>query len=254
MKWIGICLVLSLAVGLLAACAPASSTGDVENPATTEEPGAAPTPRQGVVAVPSETPAENQPAEAAPVQQGAYSEEAASLVKQAQDDLAQRLGVPLDQIAVVSVSEVVWPDGSLGCPQPGLVYTQATMPGYQIILSTAALQYDYHADMRRAFLCESRTPFSKADKGNLAPEVKLVNMAIDDLAGRLGIDRSLIIPQPLVPTKWPDSSLGCPEAGQDYTPGEKTGYEITLKVNSQAGVEQVYTYHSDLERVVFCER
>src|SRR3990170_1712012 len=127
MKWIGIFLLLSLAAGLLSACAPALQSNETENPAVTQESGAAPTPRQGVVAFPSETPVEA-PAEApaeAPVQPGDYGEVAAPLVKQAQEDLAQRLGAPIDQISVVSVSEVVWPDGSLGCPQPGQAYTQA---------------------------------------------------------------------------------------------------------------------------------
>jgi hypothetical protein len=204
------------------------------------------------VAVPSQTPAESQLAETAPVQPGAYGEAAEALVKMAQDDLAQRLGAPLDQISVVSVSEVVWPDGSLGCPQPGQVYTQATMPGYQIVLSYQGQEYVYHTDMNRAFLCENIAASAQNRKSNIAPELKLVNMAVDDLAQRLGIDKSLIIPQPLVATQWPDTSLGCPEPGATYTPSETMGYEIMLKVRPDGGQEQIYIYHSDLEHIVFC--
>ena len=252
MRWIGICLFLSLTVGLLSACAPASSAGEAEKPAETEDSGAAPTPRQGLVAVPTETMAGSQPVEAAPLQPGDYDEAAAPLVQQAQDDLAQRLGAPLDQIAVVSVSEVVWPDGSLGCAQPGQVYTQATIPGYRIILSYQGQQYDYHTDASRAFLCENPVQATGIVK-NIAPEVKLINMAIADLAQRLGIPREQILPEPIDPKKWPDTSLGCPEAGQTYNPGEITGYEITLKVKDQNNLEKKYIYHSDLERIVYCE-
>jgi hypothetical protein len=246
MKWIGICLLVSLALGLLSACASATSVGDVENPTITEESEAVPTPRQGVVAVPSETPAE------APVQPGAYDEAAAPLVQQAQDDLGQRLSAPLEQITVVSVNDMVWSDGSLGCPEPGMMYTQATVPGYQIVLSYQGQEYDYHADMQRAFLCENPAQATSVVK-NIAPEVKLVNAAIANLAQRLGIPREQIIPDPIDPKKWPDTSLGCPQAGQIYNPGEITGYEITLKVKDQNNQEKKYIYHSDLERVLYCE-
>jgi len=252
MKWMGFCILISLITGLLAACASAPQSSEADNPAEAQETGAEPTPRQGLVAVPSQTPAESQPAETAPVQPGAYGEAAEALVKMAQDDLAQRLGAPLDQISVVSVSEVVWPDGSLGCPQPGQVYTQATMPGYQIVLSYQGQEYVYHTDMNRAFLCENIAASALNRKSNIAPELKLVNMAVDDLAQRLGINKSLIIPQPLVATQWPDTSLGCPEPGATYTPSETMGYEIMLKVRPDGGQEQIYIYHSDLEHIVFC--
>ncbi len=36
-------------------------------------------------------------------------------------DLASRLGVDESIVALVSQEEVTWPDGSLGCPQPGHV-------------------------------------------------------------------------------------------------------------------------------------
>jgi hypothetical protein len=252
MKWIGFCLFLSLAVGLLSACSPAPSAGDVEQPAMTEASDAAPTPRQGVVSVPTEASSGSQPVEAAPLQPGDYDAAATPLVQQAQEDLAQRLSVPVDQISVTSVSEVVWPDGSLGCAQPGQAYTQATVPGYQIVLSYQGQAYDYHTDARHAFLCEN-TAQSTGFVKKIAPEVKLINLAISDLAQRLGIPRNQILPEPIDPKKWTDTSLGCPQAGQTYNPGDITGYEITLKVKDQNNQEVKYIYHSDLERVVFCE-
>jgi hypothetical protein len=252
MKWIGLWLFLSLSVGLLSACAPAGQSEEVENPGVNQESPATPTARQGLVAVPTETSAEGQPAALAPVQPGVYGEAAAPLVQQAQDDLVQRLGAPSDQITVVSVNEVVWPDGSLGCAQPGQTYTQATVPGYQIVLSYQGQQYDYRTDSSRVFLCENSVPGVGITK-NIAPEVKLVNLAVSDLAQRLGISKDQILPEPIAPQKWDDSSLGCPESGKTYTSGQVTGYEITLKVKDQNNHEKKYTYHSDLERVVYCE-
>ncbi len=66
------------------------------------------------------------------------------LVKQ---DLAKRLSVTVDQITVVSATSTEWPDSSLGCPQPGMAYSQIVTPGYLIVLSQGQKQYEYHTDL-----------------------------------------------------------------------------------------------------------
>jgi hypothetical protein len=76
------------------------------------------------------------------------------LLEAAKADLVQRLNVAADQIKVVKVEAIQWRDGSLGCPKPGMNYTQAIVPGFQIILSAGGQEYDYHADQERVFLCE----------------------------------------------------------------------------------------------------
>ena len=48
-------------------------------------------------------------------------------------------------ITVVSAQPKVWNDGSLGCPKPGQMYTQALVPGYQVIVDAGGRQMDYHA-------------------------------------------------------------------------------------------------------------
>ncbi|MFF0342621.1 hypothetical protein [Kribbella sp. NPDC004875] len=74
---------------------------------------------------------------------------------QAKADLAQRLGVDAAQVRLVSSEEVTWPDGSLGCPEPGMRYTQALVPGNRTVLEVDGKQYSYHSGGSRApFLCE----------------------------------------------------------------------------------------------------
>ncbi|MGW7683174.1 hypothetical protein ACWGID_20740 [Kribbella sp. NPDC054772] len=74
---------------------------------------------------------------------------------QAKADLAKRLGVAAAEVTVVSSEEVTWPDGSLGCPEPGMRYTQALVPGNRTILEAGGKQYQYHSGGHRApFLCE----------------------------------------------------------------------------------------------------
>ncbi len=76
-------------------------------------------------------------------------------VTQAKQDLAQRLSVNSSQIELVSFQSITWPDGSLGCPQPGMLYTQALVEGYLIQLRAAGRVYEYHGARAGApFLCE----------------------------------------------------------------------------------------------------
>src|SRR5689334_14364032 len=49
---------------------------------------------------------------------------------------------------VVGVERVTWRDGSLGCPQPGMVYTQGLVPGWRIELAVGSKSIVYHASLQ----------------------------------------------------------------------------------------------------------
>ncbi len=66
-------------------------------------------------------------------------------VVRAVDDLAASLGVDADEVEVVSVEEVTWRDGSRGCAQPGMAYTQALIDGSRITLRAGGRTYEYHS-------------------------------------------------------------------------------------------------------------
>jgi len=79
---------------------------------------------------------------------------ASEIVRTAIADLRGRLNDGDAEIEVVSVDEVDWPDGSIGCPQPGMVYTQAIVNGTRIVLRHAGTDYSYHQGGRRSvFYC-----------------------------------------------------------------------------------------------------
>jgi hypothetical protein len=79
------------------------------------------------------------------------------LVTQAREDLAGRLGMAGNQIEVVEVPQVTWPDAGLGCPQPGMAYAQVQVDGLLIRLKAADRVYEYHSGgARPPFLCEKR--------------------------------------------------------------------------------------------------
>lgn len=58
---------------------------------------------------------------------------------------AEETGISLDEIRVVTAEAVTWPDGSIGCPQPDMMYTQALVPGYRVILDVAGEELAFHA-------------------------------------------------------------------------------------------------------------
>ena len=45
---------------------------------------------------------------------------------------AGHTGVSVSDMTVLRAESVTWPDGSLGCPEPGMQYTQALVPGYWV--------------------------------------------------------------------------------------------------------------------------
>ena len=73
-------------------------------------------------------------------------------------DAASQLGVPIDEIVVVSAEAKEWSDASLGCPQEGEMYAQVITPGFQIIVEGAGRQLDYRTDSEGNFLvCEGNS-------------------------------------------------------------------------------------------------
>jgi hypothetical protein len=60
-------------------------------------------------------------------------------------DAARRTGLKQTELEVLSAEAVTWSDGSLGCPQPGMMYTQALVPGFRIRVRAGTATLDYHA-------------------------------------------------------------------------------------------------------------
>ena len=69
-------------------------------------------------------------------------------------DAAGRAGVDPSAVSVVSAEARTWSDGSLGCPQPGMYYTQALVDGYQVIVMAGGKEYDYRTARDGFRLCE----------------------------------------------------------------------------------------------------
>ena len=60
-------------------------------------------------------------------------------------DMAEKLQIDESEITVASVQAVTWRSGAMGCPKPGMMYTQALVPGMLIMLNAGDQSYRYHA-------------------------------------------------------------------------------------------------------------
>jgi hypothetical protein len=69
----------------------------------------------------------------------------APFVALATADLAERLDIEPESIEVLTAVLVVWPDASLGCPEPDLMYAQVLTDGSVIELGVDGLVYRYHS-------------------------------------------------------------------------------------------------------------
>lgn len=81
--------------------------------------------------------------------------EAQSAVDAALKDAASHLGADAASLRVDQVEARQWNDSSLGCPQPGDLYSQIVTPGFLIVISSDTRQLEYHSDARaRVVLCK----------------------------------------------------------------------------------------------------
>ena len=192
----------------------------------------------------------------------------------ARADLTDRLGSG-DGIVVLVAEDVIWPDGSLGCPQPGMSYTQALVDGYRIDLVVGTTIYSYHGAVGRdPFLCENADeldskgstdtvvpgtlPPESVDEGNSVsmdeqtvssydgPLIDLVTVAAADLAVHLSVPIGDIVVVSAESVVWPDGSIGCPIPDMRYTQVQVDGTKIVLSVD-----DGIYNYHSGANRGPF---
>lgn len=74
-------------------------------------------------------------------------------------DAAVRTGVAVADITVVEAAAVTWPNGALGCPQKGFLYTDMIAPGYHVIVEAGGRQLDYRFGISGApSLCVNPPP------------------------------------------------------------------------------------------------
>ena len=61
-------------------------------------------------------------------------------------DAARRFNVAESAVVLARAEQVTWSDGSLGCPEPGRMYTQMLVAGFRVVAVTSAGELTYHTD------------------------------------------------------------------------------------------------------------
>lgn len=130
---------ISIAFAIVAcSAAPAESQGG----SGTGSPGPSPIP--GGPESSSPGPSGLQPAASASIP--------ADLLERMVSDFAATEKVGPADVQVVATQDVQWPDGSLGCPQPGMFYNQMITPGYRVELRAGDAVGDYRAARSGTFV------------------------------------------------------------------------------------------------------
>lgn len=145
-RWMAYLPLWAGAALFLAGCtmAPPSSTSPLTLPVV----DAQPTPVQ------SEAQPEPQAAEGVSVS-GLPSD----LLNAVLEDAGRRTGVAPAALIVTQAQAMTWNDGSLGCPEPGMFYTQALVDGYWIIVEADDQALDYRVQSNGMLrVCEGGLP------------------------------------------------------------------------------------------------
>ena len=73
-------------------------------------------------------------------------------------DAAKRFNVAESAVVLARAEQLTWSDGSLGCPEPGVAYTQVLVAGFRVDATTSAGTLTYHTDSRgRVVSCGARS-------------------------------------------------------------------------------------------------
>lgn len=84
-----------------------------------------------------------------------HAEVPPQLLAEVVDDLVARTDAKRSQVEVLRAEAVTWRNSSLGCPEPGMMYSQVLTEGYWIVLGHAGREHDYRARRGGSFLlCE----------------------------------------------------------------------------------------------------
>lgn len=139
---------------------PPTEVPDTSQPDRTAStlPEQVPPPDRTASTLPEQVPPEENPLPDGPVDTSAVP---AGLMTSILADAATRTGMSAFDIFAVRAEQALWNDGSLGCPQPDMSYTQAQVDGYWVVLKAGDTLLDYRASQSGFFtFCDTAFPGS----------------------------------------------------------------------------------------------
>jgi hypothetical protein len=168
------------------------------------------------------------------------------------EDLANHLNIAPGEIEIALVDVMTWTNSDLGCSAARLPDLEQAIQGYRFVLLVGDAIYEYHTDSS-ATIRQCGQEGTNIDDSSLLVEIDPVAAELVALAQRR-TSQALDVPPGRVrvvevrPYTWPDSSLGCPAAGEDYTSVQIDGYRIVLAVG-----DDQHIFHTDFDRLLPCD-
>lgn len=172
------------------------------------------------------------------------AEEFESQTNLAIDTLVKEVDAKKEEVKVVHVSKFNWPSSALGCPKPGVTYTQSIVPGNLVLLQYNHKQYRVHTGQGRALICKlSRMPLKFED----AILNRLKTMAKNDLAKTLRAEADSVKVLSHESVVWPDTNFACSTGKGDLQKKNVRGYLIKLEYN-----DRTFEYRTSKSEVMAC--
>jgi len=86
-------------------------------------------------------------------------------------DAAKRFKVAESAVVLARAEQLTWSDGSLGCPEPGRMYTQMLVAGFRVVATTGAGSLTYHTDARGSVVtCSTRARPAGTSNNRFQPD------------------------------------------------------------------------------------
>jgi hypothetical protein len=145
----------------------------------------------------------------------------------------QVLGLPADQVKLVSIEAVDWPDGCLGVRQIGVMCIKGPVPGFRIVLEAGGKQYEFHTNLDASVVTPSNGPAVQVPEA-ITSKVKAA------LAAALGVPTGDIQVVSTQIIEWPNSCLGVAAPGIMCAQMVTPGYLVVVEANGQQ-----YEYHTN---------
>lgn len=101
--------------------------------------------KSDILPTPEETPEQTVPI-SVPTDTTPATEKAKNVIELARQNLSEMIKVSADDIELLNVEEVAWPDSGLGYRDPNVTYLPVEVPGFKIFLSFNGTTYEYHSD------------------------------------------------------------------------------------------------------------
>jgi hypothetical protein len=143
---------------------------------------------------------------------------------------AQKYSASANDVKIIKIEAVNWPDACLSAAEPGEVCAQSITPGYRVVVEIKGITYELHTDNGSNVRLASPAPTANATSttGETNPAGEAARLWLLDA---LKIDPSTIKVVSVTPQDWPDSCLGVHKPGVVCASEIVPGFRVILDAN-----------------------